>query len=558
MDDLEKEAYIASLRNAVSHDGDASVDAVMKDVMSTGEFDAQDAIDVVKEMTDEVSSMDEEKQASELRDYDPEFFDSQDDENESPLPELPNAQNGNVRLRAAPNPNSRWHIGHARMPSVLGTYAEMYDGDFVVRFDDTDPANKRPDLMAYGQILEDIEYLGFEPDEVYYASNRMDIYYNYAEKLIKRGIAYVCSCESEKMRKDRRNGVRCDCYSMENQKELFENMVAGQYEPQDYVIRIATDMEHKNPAVRDWVAFRVLSESHPRDLEDEYDLWPTLDFQSAIDDYEIGITHIIRGIDLQDSEKRQKFIYEALGWEYPETLHWGRVSVDEYDVPLSSSTIKEYIESGKLPSWDSILSPTLESLKRRGITGQAIKETMLDLGLSTNDATLSMSQMYNKNRQIIDDRTDRAFVVFDDEYTSFNVYDGPQFAYPPLRPSTDEKRELRVGDRILLPDEAMTPVGSRVWLKGLGCYLRGRDALWFDTDDTEIVEEGYAPVGYWVPENNAVRISIEMPDGSIRKGFADATVSDAEEGKTVRFGLFGFVRISEIGDSEVKAVFCHE
>jgi glutamyl-tRNA synthetase len=529
----------------------------MKDVMSSGDFEAGEAIKIVDNMVEKVNSMSKGEQEEELSQYDPSYFNEDVELDDDILPELPNIGGEDVRLRAAPNPNSFWHLGHARMPSVLGTYTERDDGDMVVRFDDTDPANKRPNLDAYEKILEDIRYLGFEPDEVYYASDRMDKYYKYARKLLENGTAYICSCDTDKMQDDRREGVRCQCYKTTNHIEKFDQMVSGEYNPRDYVVKIATDMEHKNPAVRDWVAFRILSESHPRDLGTTYDLWPTLDFQSAIDDYLLDISHIIRGIGLQDSEKRQNYIYKSLGWEYPETLHWGRIDVDEYDIPLSSSTINEKIESGELSSWDSILSPTLESLKRRGIRGQAIVDSMLELGLSTNDATLSMSQIYQNNREIIDDTVDRAFIALDNRFDRFEVYDGPDVANPPLNPSSNKKRTLSVGNKILLPDDAKVPTGERVWLKGLGCYLLGRNALWFDTDDTSIVEDGHVPVAYWVPEDTSVRIYIEMPDGTVEKGWADSTLSDASEGETFRFGLFGFVTVYENGDI-IKTAYCHE
>lgn len=557
MNNLEKTAYLACLRNALNHNGKASADAAMKDVMSSGDFEAGEAIQVVDNMVEKVNSMSMDEKKEELSQYDPSYFNENVEADDYILPELPNTEDEDVRLRAAPNPNSFWHIGHARMPSVLGTYASRYDGDMVVRFDDTDPANKRPNPDAYEKILQDVRYLGFEPDEVYYASDRMNKYYKYARKLLENDTAYVCSCGTDKMQDDRRQGIRCQCYETANHTEKFDQMVSGEYNPKDYVVKIATDIEHKNPAVRDWVAFRILSESHPRDLDTSYDLWPTLDFQSAIDDYLLDISHIIRGIGLQDSEKRQEYIYKSLGWEYPETLHWGRIDIDEYSISLSSSTINEKIESGELSSWDSIQSPTLESLKRRGIRGQAVVDAMLELGLSTNDATLSMSQIYQNNREIIDDTVDRAFIALDGRCDRFEVYDGPDIANPPLNPSSDKTRNLSVGDKIILPDDAKVAKGERVWLKGLGCYLLGRDALWFDTDDTSLVEDGHVPVAYWVPENTSVRIHIDMPDGTVEKGWAESTLSDASEGETFRFGLFGFVTVCE-NDDIIKTAYCHE
>jgi len=100
-------------------------------------------------------------------------------------------------MRAAPNPNGPWHVGHARMPAVIGTYKERYDGKFICRFDDTDPETKRPDMDAYDAILEDIAYLGFEADRVLKASDRLETYYDHARDLIDAGGAYTCSCSGD-------------------------------------------------------------------------------------------------------------------------------------------------------------------------------------------------------------------------------------------------------------------------------------------------------------------------------------------------------------------------
>ena len=111
----------------------------------------------------------------------------------------------------------------------------------------------------------------------------------------------------------------------------------------DTVLRIKTDIDHRNPALRDWVAFRVVDEPHPL-TGDDYRVWPMLDFQSAVDDHLLGTTHIIRGKDLRDSEGRQGYVYDAFGWEYPEVLHWGRISVEEYGT-LSTFSASEEVES---------------------------------------------------------------------------------------------------------------------------------------------------------------------------------------------------------------------
>ena len=116
------------------------------------------------------------------------------------------------------------------------------------------------------------------------------------------------------------------------------------------------------------------------------------DFQSAIDDRLTGVTHIVRGIDLQDSAKRQRFLYDYFDWEYPEVVHWGHVQIDAYDVKMSTSTISELIDEGKLDGWDDPRAPTLKSLRRRGVRGEAVVEAIVGLGTSTSDVDLAMAE----------------------------------------------------------------------------------------------------------------------------------------------------------------------
>ncbi len=152
------------------------------------------------------------------------------------------------------------------MPAVIGTYKDLYDGEMFVRFDDTDPETKRPDMDAYDAILSDIDYLGFEPDEVIKASDRLEIYYDHARDLIEKGGAYTCSCSGEEFSNLKNDGKPCPHRDKDVETTLaeFEDMIDGEYSSGEMVLRVKTDIEHKNPALRDWVAFRIIDTPHPR------------------------------------------------------------------------------------------------------------------------------------------------------------------------------------------------------------------------------------------------------------------------------------------------------
>ena len=561
---VERAAETAALFNALKHDSDAQVDAILGPMMGEHpEFreHGDEIPGVVAPVIERVNGLSTAERRDRLGELAPERLaelDADDDVDDRALPELPNAEAyDEVRMRVAPNPNGPWHLGHARMPAVIGRYKQRYDGWMLCRFDDTDPETKRPDLDAYDAILEAIDYLGFEPDEVTRASDRIETYYEHARRLIDAGGAYTCSCGAEEFSAMKNDAKPCPHRDKNaaTTREEFDAMVAGEYDSGDVVLRVRTDIEHKNPALRDWVAFRMVDTPHPREAAAEYRCWPMLDFQSGVDDHLFGVTHIIRGIDLQDSAKRQRFVYDYFGWEYPGVVHWGHVQVDAYDVALSTSTIKEQVEAGELDGWDDPRAPTLASLQRRGIRGEAIVDAMAELGTSTSNVDLAMSSVYAKNRELIDDEADRRFFVRDG--VERPLVGGPDAAEAPLHPDHEDRgvREIPVGEAVRLEPADLPATGERVWLKSLGPVRNTGDAFESTDDDIAVVREGDVNVVHWVPAAESVPLRLRTPDGDVT-GRAEPGLVAQDAGDVVQFERVGYARIDRHGDDTV-AYFAH-
>jgi glutamyl-tRNA synthetase len=563
-DRIAREARVHALLNAVKHDSEADVGAVMGPLMGENpDFrrHGDEVPGVIAPVVAEVNDMDAAERRARLADLAPdrlEELEAEDESEERPLPDLPNAEPGAVKMRAAPNPNGPWHLGHARMPAVIGTYKERYDGEFVLRFDDTDPETKRPDLDAYGAILDAVDYLGFEPDEVIKASDRLETYYDHARELVEMGGAYTCSCPAEEFSALKNAGDPCPHRDKDVETSMaeFEAMVDGEYHAGEMVLRVKTDIGHKNPALRDWVGFRIIDTPHPREAAADYRCWPMLDFQSGVDDHLTGVTHIIRGIDLQDSAKRQRFLYDYFDWEYPEVVHWGHVQVDEYDVKLSTSTIKAKIAAGELDGWDDPRAPTLASVKRRGIRGEAVVESMVELGTSTSNVELSMSSVYAHNRDLVDDETDRYFLVRDGERLS--VSGGPDAGHPPLHPDHEDRgtRTVPVEDAVLLESDDVPATGDRVWLKGYGPVERTDDGLVYTDDDIGVVRSGDVSVVHWVPASAGVPVRMRTVDGDV-SGRAEPDFGEVAVDELVQFERVGFARVDAAGDDETVVYYAH-
>ena len=328
-----------ALQNAIQH-GHAHPKALMGKLLGQ-RADLRSAVPAVVEalerIVSEVNAMDSGERRSALDASAPEMLDAKP-KNVRPqgLPDLPD-RSGDVVLRFAPNPNGPLSFGHSRGVAINAAYAKRHGGTFILRFDDTDTVRKPPLDWAYDHITEEVTWLvGSPPDRVVLASDRVEVYHAHAKALLEQGGAYVCRCTADAFRGYRESKSACPCRDrpIEDSNADWQQMIEGRFSAGEAVVRIRTAMDLPNPALRDWPALRIQDTDrnpHPRpEVGSRHKVWPLLDFQSAIEDHEQGVTHIIRGKDLMDSTRKQMLLYEHFGWTYPVTLYWGRVKVHEF------------------------------------------------------------------------------------------------------------------------------------------------------------------------------------------------------------------------------------
>lgn len=365
------------------------------------------------------------------------------------LPELKNVQDKKIVLRFAPNPNGPLSFGHARGIVINGTYAKEHGGTLILRFDDTDTTVKPPTLSAYDLIPEEVEWLlGRPADRIVIASNRISQYYEHAVKMLNEGFGYVCKCSADAFREFRESKTNCPCRdtSVEENLEDWNKMLDGTYKPGDAVVRVKTDMTLKNPALRDWPALRMQdteTNPHPRpSIGSKYKVWPLLDFQSAVEDYLQGVTHIIRGKDLMDSTRKQTLLYEHFGWTYPETIYWGRVKVHEWG-GFSTSKMRASIENGEYQGWDDPRLPTIQGLQARGIQAEALRNFWIELGVTQKDISVPLASLFSHNTKIIDDDAPR--LSFIREPVEIQIKgDVPSHVNLPVHPNHEDQGVRRI------------------------------------------------------------------------------------------------------------------
>lgn len=556
--ELEELARKYALKNASEYGGECNPGAVIGKIMSEEDFDPEEVQETAVKVCGDINSMSQEEQKEELKKFE---FEEEKDEHD-PIPDLDVGEDEEVVLRFAPNPNGPPHIGHARGMVINGELKEKYDGKLILRYDDTDPVTKRPlkndKYDAYEMLKEDYEWLGYEIDEVRYSSKNFDTYIEVAEELIEMEKAYVCRCSQEEGQKYRKEGQACphrDQSAEENMK-LWEEMRDGEMNEGEATLKIKTDMQHKNPAVRDFVAFRIIDEPNHPITGNKYRVWPMLDFQGALEDHEMGTTHIFRGKDLRASKERQKYIYNYFDWEYPEVRHWGNVQISGFDAPVSGSELSNMIESGELDGWDDPRAPTLRALKKRGFQPEAIKDFFVEMGVTENDVDASIESLEKENTRVIDEDADRYFFVAKPE--KLKIRGAPEDlkaemeVHPehPQRGVRSPQLEIEDGELEIFIDASDYRDGF-YRLKGL-CNIEIEDGeAEFREGDHKDALENDADFIHWTLEY-AENAEVHMPDGETIVGRIEP--NEVEDGEVIQFERFGFVRC----ESEGVYYFAHQ
>lgn len=567
-----------ALQNAVRHGGEAQIGPVIGKILGEkAEYRkrVKELSSIVNQVVSEVNAASADEQDRIVRENWPETYLKEKVE-EKRLPPLPNVEKYEVVVtRYAPNPDCVLHLGSARAIVLSHAYARMYEGKFLLRFEDTDPKLKRPLLEFYELIRKDLDWLECKPDEEFIQSDRIPIYYEHAEKLIEKDAAYVCTCKPESFRERVLNQKPCECrsISVEEQIERWKKMLEGGYKEGEAVVRVKTDLDHPNPAVRDWPALRILDTQrfpHPR-VGSKYQVWPLYNLSAGIDDHLMQVTHIIRGKEHLTNEVRQRYMFKHFGWKYPEAIHYGRLRIA--GTSLSKSKIVQGVRQGLYASWDDPRLATFLALQKRGITPESIKKMIVDVGPKTSDVALSWENLYAYNRKVLDSRTNRYFFV--QNPIELTVSDVPKRFDVKLRfhPDHPERgfREYEIDPRggngvvilwVSSRDIGVSDIGKVLRLMELFNVKIEKANVY--SAEAQFVSEAYedarrlkAQLIHWVHTGNDVRCRIVMPDTSIVEGVAEGACERLKPDDVVQFERFGFVRIDQANEG-LTAYFGHK
>jgi len=576
-EDVKQLARKIALLNAIKHEGKADAGAVTGRILSERQDlkpNAKDLVKFVAEIVNEVNKYTLAEQRSIVEKNWPESLVEERIREKKILTPLPNTEKYRVIVtRFSPNPDCVLHLGSVRAIILSHDYARIYKGKFILRFEDTDPRLKKSVLEYYDLIREDIKWLECEWDQEFIQSDRIPIYYEYSEKLLQTGGAYVCTCKKEDFSKRVLATQPCPCRDSPTNENLarWERMLNGTFKEGDAIVRVKTDLTHPNPAVRDWPALRIIDTErspHPR-VGSRYRVWPLYNFACGVDDHLMGITHIIRGKEHVTNTVRQRYMYSHLGWDYPEAIHYGRLKIA--GAALSKSKIIKALAEGLAKDFSDPRLGTLIALRRRGITSEALRKIVVEVGPRPVDATLSWDNIYAYNRKLVDSRANRYFYVEDPVPVLVSGISRIFISRPPLHPSYPERgsRELEVKPvnnraRLLISKKDFASLRVGQVIRFMELFNVTVDKTVKDGVEASFHSEPYdearklnASLVHWLPEVGNLRVSVVMPTAEISEGVGEQGLKQEAKDQIVQLTRFGFGRIDEVAQDLVKIYYAH-
>ena len=446
-----------------------------------------------------------------------------------------------VATRFPPEPNGYLHLGHVKSICLNFGMKQDFQGSCNLRFDDTNPEKENEEYMA--SIKNDVHWLGFEWDELRHASDYFPQLLDYAYQLIDRGLAYVDSQSGEEIRQQR--GTLTEPgqespyrnRSVAENRQLFDEMVAGQHPDGSHVLRAKIDMASPNINLRDPVIYRIRHAAHFH-AGDSWKVYPMYDYTHCLSDMLEGITHSLCTLEFEDHRPLYDWVLDVLNTPcHPRQIEFARLAL-EYTV-LSKRRLIQLVQEGHVQGWDDPRMPTIAGLRRRGVPAGALREFCRKIGISKADGTIAIEYFESVIRDYLNEHAPRRMAVLRPlKLTITNLADDfRQTLTVANHPQREElgTRQLSFSNQLFIEREDFAEVPPPKWKRfSLGGAIRLRGAYVLRCDEVvkdaagEIVELrcsydpdtlGQNPVGYkasgvihWVDGRNCQPAEIRSYD----------------------------------------------
>lgn len=456
--------------------------------------------------------------------------------------DLNSGKHDKIITRFPPEPNAYLHIGHARAIITNFELAKCFNGDTILRFDDTNPAKEEKRFMD--AIINDIKWLGYEPKRITFGSDYFDDDCNKAVALIKEGKAYVDDLTKDEMKDYRgtltepgKNSPYRD-RSIEENLKLFEEMREGKYEPGEKTLRLKIDMASPNLNMRDPAIYRIIKKEHPH-TGDKWKIYPLYDYAHPLQDANEGITHSLCSLEYVEHRPLYDWVIENTHPEHtPRQIEFGRLNIE--GTILSKRYLKELVDNHFVSDYDDPRMPTLVGLKRRGFTPDSIKEFVLSTGLSRINSEIPFNAI---DHFLMDDqklKANRRMAVLNPIKVTITNYPEDKIEYFDFPNNLENEelgtRKISFSNTLYIEREDFTPVKPNNKYKrlSLGAEVRLMGAYFIKAEDCKYDENGEVTEIFatYDPETlSGSGFNARKPQGTI-------SYVDAKTCKSATFNLF--------------------
>lgn len=329
------------------------------------------------------------------------------------IDDLESGKHKEILTRFPPEPNGYLHIGHAKSIVLNFDLADEFKGRTNVRFDDTNPVKEDTEYVE--SIKEDVEWLGYAWDGLFFASDYFEEMYNRAVLLIKKGKAYVCELSANEIRETRgtlnRPGQESPyrSRSVEENLDLFTRMRSGEFPDGEKVLRAKIDMASPNLNMRDPVIYRIAHASH-HNTGDKWCIYPMYDYAHPIEDAVEGITHSICTLEFEDHRPLYDWVIRECETECrPRQIEFARLNMT--NTVMSKRKLKLLVDEGVVDGWDDPRMPTISGLRRRGYTPEAIRSFVREIGVAKGNSIVDAQMLEHFAREDLKLKAPRTMVV---------------------------------------------------------------------------------------------------------------------------------------------------
>lgn len=444
-------------------------------------------------------------------------------------------------VRFPPEPNGFLHLGHMFASKLNQSIAKVYNGKFIVRFDDTNPELESEEFEQV--ILEDMTSTGLDLTNLTHTSDTFGLLIEKATELVKLGWAYVDNSTHDELAKQRKDfvGSKCRELSVEENLERWNGMISGAI--LNMSLRLKAFPDSKNGAMRDPVLYRTLTKSHHR-TGTTFKIYPTYDFACPILDSVDDVTHIFRSKEYCERDEQMKFILGKLSMRIPMAITYGRLNVENSE--LSKRKIKYGIETGLYTGWDDKKLFTLRGMRNRGLSLEGISKLLDDVGFPESNITIQQQKIFTINRKVIDKNAVRLIGIslHDIKELDINIQTDVVKQVPNFIKNKElGERIVTLSNKIIVSEKELKEfvdkeeltliyIGNAIFNAGessnkLNLHLEGNPA----TTSKKIL---------WLNLSNVQNVVLEMLDGTNIDCFVEAAINNVKTGDYLNLNKIGY------------------